>query len=112
MSTMLNLCWWDNKGCLGMPRKVEGGFIGYIGTCHFIVNSSMGDVRSWRVHEEYGVHVIVLWKTTIFRMKHNGDHRDENEHVIWGGFRNNIIHMGGNDNCNAKYDVTLANMQC
>jgi hypothetical protein len=45
-------------------------------------------------------------------MKHNGDHHDEKEHVIWGGFRNNIIHMARNDNCNAKYDVILANMQC
>ncbi len=77
------------------------------GTCHFIVNSSIKDVRSWIVHEEYGVHTIVLWKTSIFPMKHNGDCQDEKDHVIWGGFRNNKMHMSGNDNCNARYDVTL-----
>lgn len=44
-------------------------------------------------------------------MKHNGDCQDEKEHVIWGGFKNNIMHMSGNDNCNARYDVTLCLQQ-
>jgi hypothetical protein len=57
------------------------------------------------------VHIIVLWKTTIFPLKHNGDCQDVKEHVIWGDFRNNIKHMSGNDNYNARYDVTLCLQQ-
>jgi hypothetical protein len=45
MSTMLSLHWGDNKGC---QEKLKVVSLVTLGTYHFIVNSSMGDVRSWK----------------------------------------------------------------